>query len=128
MFLFRESAWVNDFAQDSHLKQNIQLKEHITAVHEKRFNCDQCGKIFARGCNLKVLIQNVWNWFMNWIVNTAAKISLKHEGVLIFPKWNVNFVIIGKILEAEICGADNVRAIPSTVQSSTPCSILLTIW
>ena len=57
MFLFRESAWVNDFAQDSHLKQNIQLKEHITAVHEKRFNCDQCGKIFARGCNLKVHIQ-----------------------------------------------------------------------
>ena len=32
----------------------------------KRFNCDQCGKIFARGWNLKVLIQNVheidsWN-------------------------------------------------------------------
>ena len=32
----------------------------------KRFNCDQCGKNFARGWNLKVLIQNVheidsWN-------------------------------------------------------------------
>ena len=25
----------------------------------KRFNCDQCGKNFARGCNMKLLLQNV---------------------------------------------------------------------
>ena len=32
----------------------------IKAVYEnKKFNCDQCGKYFAKGCNLKVLIQNV---------------------------------------------------------------------
>ena len=32
----------------------------ITAVYEnKDFNCDQCGKYFARGCNLKVHIQIV---------------------------------------------------------------------
>ena len=32
----------------------------IIAVYEnKNFNCDQCGKYFAKVCNLKVLIQNV---------------------------------------------------------------------
>ena len=28
-------------------------------MRRKRFNCDQCGKNFARGCNMKLLLQNV---------------------------------------------------------------------
>ena len=77
MFLFRESAWVNDFAQYSHLKQNIGLKEHITAVHEKRFNCDQCGKIFARGLNLKVHIQTLHEKDFEFNCDYCGKFSPK---------------------------------------------------
>ena len=50
------------------------LNEHwteITAVYEnKNFNCDQCGKYFARWCNLKVLIQNVHENFMEIHIQT----------------------------------------------------------
>ena len=53
--------------------QNIGLKQHITAVHEERFNCDQCGKTFARGCYLKVFMKKT----LNSIVITVAKISPK---------------------------------------------------
>ena len=77
MFLFRESAWVNDFAQYSHMKQNIGLKEHITAVHEKRFNCDQCGKIFARGLNLKVHIQTLHEKDFEFNCDYCGKFSPK---------------------------------------------------
>ena len=28
-------------------------------MKRKIFNCDQCGKNFARGCNMKLLLQNV---------------------------------------------------------------------
>ena len=41
--------------------QNVDLKSHITAVHEKieKFNCVDCGKNFAKGSNLKIHIQTV---------------------------------------------------------------------
>ena len=39
----------------------------------KRFNCDQCGKTFARGCYLKVFMKKT----LNSIVITVAKISPK---------------------------------------------------
>ena len=46
------------------------MKLQITAVYEnKKFNCDQCGKYFARWCNLKVFIQNVheiYSWIELW--------------------------------------------------------------
>ena len=39
----------------------------------KRFNCDQCGKNFARGCYLKLFMKKT----LNSIVITMAKISPK---------------------------------------------------
>ena len=39
--------------------QNIGLKTHISAVHEKKIHCDLCGKHFDRGCDFKVHIQIV---------------------------------------------------------------------
>ena len=48
------------YTNSSWITQNTGQKLKITAVNEnKKFNCDQCGKYFGRGCNLKVLIQNV---------------------------------------------------------------------
>ena len=42
------------------MTQNTGLKLEITAVYEnEKFNCYQCGKYFAIGCNLKEFIQNV---------------------------------------------------------------------
>ena len=41
----------------------------------KRFNCDQCGKNFARRCYLKVYIEIVHEKTLNSIVITVAKIS-----------------------------------------------------
>ena len=75
--------------------KTFKLKKHMQIIHEshktlnwnyklqlimkiKRFNCHQCGKIFARVCNLKILKKYLWNWFMNLIVNTVTKISSKH--------------------------------------------------
>ena len=57
----------NMYTNSSWITQNTGLKLEITAVYEtKKFNCDQCGKYFARGCNLKVLIQNVHEIY-SWI-------------------------------------------------------------
>ena len=35
----------------------LDWRDILQLFMKKRFNCDQCGKIFARGCNLKVHIQ-----------------------------------------------------------------------
>ena len=43
----------------------------------KRLNFDQCGKNFARGCNLKVHIQILHEKDFEFIVMTVAKISPK---------------------------------------------------
>ena len=55
--------------------QNIGLKTHITAVHEKikRFNCDQCGKTLSRGCDLKVHIQIVHEKVFEHICDDCGK-------------------------------------------------------
>ena len=98
--------------------QNIGSKEHITAVHEerdwiminvaknlhylkvyieivhkktlKRLNFNQCGKNFARGCNLND--HEIDSWIELWkspFLDLKFKkwhIQIVHEGVLIFPK------------------------------------------
>ena len=56
---FHQSFHESDKTLDWNYKLQLFMKI-------KRFNCDQCGKNFARGWNLKVLIQNVheidsWN-------------------------------------------------------------------
>ena len=39
---------------------HVGLKLHIAAVHEKiKINCNQCGKNFAKGFDLKVHVQTV---------------------------------------------------------------------
>ena len=50
----------------------------VQLYENEKFNCDQCGKYFARRCNLKVLIQNVHenSWIELW---TLANISPKHS-------------------------------------------------
>ena len=49
----------------------------VQLYENEKFNCDQCGKYFARGCILKVHIQIVHEKTLNWIVITVAKISPK---------------------------------------------------
>ena len=64
-------------------------------MRRKRLNCDQCGKNFARGCNMKLLLQNVHeidSWIELWkspfldLKFKKGHIQIVHEGVLIFPK------------------------------------------
>ena len=56
----------------------------------KRFNCDQCGKNFARGCNLNDY--EIDSWIELWkspfldLKFKKGHIQIVHEGVLIFPK------------------------------------------
>ena len=56
----------------------------------KRFNFDQCGKNFARGCNLND--HEIDSWIELWkspfldLKFKKEHIQIVHEGVLIFPK------------------------------------------
>ena len=82
------SLW-QKFHQSFNLEIHIQtLNEHwteITAVYEnKNFNCDQCGKYFARWCNLKVLIQNVFMKFIHelWTLWQIFNQSIQFVGNL----------------------------------------------
>ena len=56
----------------------------------KIFNCDQCGKNFARGCNLND--HEIESWIKLWkspfldLKFKKGHIQIVHEGVLIFPK------------------------------------------
>ena len=69
----------NTYTNSSWVTQNTGLKLQITTVYEnKKFTWDQCDKTFARGCNLKVLIQNVHEIY-SWIVNTVTNILPKHS-------------------------------------------------
>ena len=53
-------------------------------------NCDQCGKNFARGCNL--YDHEIDSWIKLWkspfldLKFKKGHIQIVHEGVLIFPK------------------------------------------
>ncbi len=56
----------------------------------KRFNFDQCGKNFARGCNLNAHEIDSWielrtSPFLDFKLQ-KGHIQIVHEGVLIFPK------------------------------------------
>ena len=55
----------------------LDWRDILQLFMKKRFNCDQCGKIFARGCNLKVHIQILHEKDFEFIVMTVAKISPK---------------------------------------------------
>ena len=76
----------NTYTNSSWVTQNTGLKLQITAVYEnKKFNCDQCGKNFARGCNLKVLIQNVYeiySWIELWTLWQIFHQSIQFVGNL----------------------------------------------
>ena len=61
LYLIRHIQTLNE----SHKTQDWNYKSQLI-MRRKRFNCDQCGKNFARGCNMKLLLQNVhkidsWN-------------------------------------------------------------------
>ena len=56
---------------------NIGLKGHITAVHEKRFNCDQCGKNLATRCNS--LQKNSTNHIYRLELVSHIRVSIDHD-------------------------------------------------
>ena len=58
---------------------HVGLKLHIAAVHEKKFNCNQCGKNFAQGFNLKVHVQKVRQKLKNLIVINVAMSLIKNK-------------------------------------------------
>ena len=55
----------------------LDWRDILQLFMKKRLNCDQCGKIFARGCNLKVHIQILHEKDFEFIVMTVAKMSPK---------------------------------------------------
>ena len=74
-------------------KMHVGLKLHIAAVHEKKFNCNQCGKNFAQGFNLKVHVQKNRQKLKNLIViNVAIIFFFKGYNLKIFKKkGQINF-------------------------------------
>ena len=54
---------------------------------KKRFNCDQCGKNFTIGCNLKVFIQivefNCDHCDKNFTQNTGLKLQISANLIVI---------------------------------------------
>ena len=73
---------------ESHKTQDWNYKSQLI-MKRKRFNCDQCGKNFARGCNLNNHeIDSCIEWTSPFLDLKFKKghIQIVHEGVLIFPK------------------------------------------
>ena len=72
---------------DKTLDWNYKLQ---LSMKMKRLNFDQCGKNFARGCNLND--HEIDSWIELWkspfldLKFKKGHIQIVHEGVLIFPK------------------------------------------
>ena len=80
---FHQSFHESDKTLDWNYKLQLFMKM-------KRFNFDQCGKNFARGCNLND--HEIDSWIELWkspfldLKFKKGHIQIVHEGVLIFPK------------------------------------------
>ena len=75
------------YESDKTLDWNYKLQLFMKM---KRLNFDQCGKNFARGCNLND--HEIDSWIELWkspfldLKFKKGHIQIVHEGVLIFPK------------------------------------------
>ena len=80
---FHQSFHESDKTLDWNYKLQLFMKM-------KRLNFDQCGKNFARGCNLND--HEIDSWIELWkspfldLKFKKGHIQIVHEGVLIFPK------------------------------------------
>ena len=112
---------------------------------KKRFNCDQCGKYFTRGCDLKVCIQIKLfiRKTLNWIVITVTIISpksliwkymnhTKHwtEITAVYENKNFNCDKCGKYF-AKVCNLivliQNVHEIYSSIELMKHNEIMIVI-
>ena len=81
-YLKRHMQTLNESHKTRYWNYKLQLIMKI-----KRFNCEQCGKHFARGCNTKLLLQNVHE-IDSWITqNTGLNTLVSHKNSVGFWIW-----------------------------------------
>ena len=95
--------------QKFHTKYWIE-RTYYSCSWRKRFNCDQCGKNFARGCYLKVYIEIVHEnlWIQLW------SLWQKHQSFYESDKtldWNYKLQLFMKMkrFNFDQCGKNSAR-------------------
>ena len=114
---FHQSFHESDKTLDWNYKLQLFMKM-------KRFNLDQCGKNFAKGCNLKVLIQNVheiYSWIKLWTLQQIFHQSIQFVENLSLRLMKLQMWILWKILHC-------IREYEDTCQDTPLRTKKLQMW